>query len=551
MSHPPQNYGGGEKVLPLKIKKFNIKEMQLNSKVAIIGKPGCFAAGTKVLKYDGSIKNIEHIMPGELLMGDDGTTRNVLELHRGTERMFRISPQPPPLPLPHSGMSEQIVVNETHELVLWNSATEQIVEMTVAAYMTLTQQEQECLHWFWRPVREFHRFVVPIDETRAWRFGREAAAGTLRSIPEVIRYGAYRIRQNFIRGVLAFHPSYMSSHASGCVKCAPEILSDVLFVARSIGYRAQSVSADELSIDFKVHLPNDAVGAFARFLCTEVGEGDYYGFVLDGNHRFLLADFSVVRNTGKSTLMKDLLYQHREKFPIGLVLSETNKESGDFDGLVPPLFTYDYYNQQAMDNLVIRQKRMVRKNGEGDPRNFAFVVVDDCMDDTSWVNHVTTKGIFKNGRHWDLFFILSMQYCLGIPPSLRTCLDYIFILREPNLRNRKQLWLNYASTFPFFEMFCDALDDLTQNYHCMVIKNRVLSNKIEDVCFWYKAQEHPKFRVGKDSWWAWAEQNYNSRYEEDEERAALESRRDGGRENDLMYGRKRKNGVKLRVRMEN
>ena len=175
------------------------------------------------------------------------------------------------------------------------------------------------------------------------------------------------------------------------------------------------------------------------------------------------------------------------------------------------------------------------------------------MDDTSWVNHVTTKGIFKNGRHWDLFFVLSMQYCLGIPPSLRTCLDYIFILREPNLRNRKQLWLNYASTFPFFEMFCDALDDLTQNYHCMVIKNRVLSNKIEDVCFWYKAKEHPSFRVGKDSWWRWAEANYNARYEEDAERAALEAKMGGATKdtNDLMYGRKRRGGgVKLRVRME-
>lgn len=538
MSHPT-----GPSVLPLKIKKFNIREMQLNSKVAIIGKPGCFAAGTKVLKYDGNVKNIEEIMPFEALMGDDGTMRTVLELRRGTEMMYRITPQSM---LDAAAIDEPIVVNETHILVLQHCKTGEIIEMTVADYLKLGQDVASMLYWMWNSVEEFHRFVIPIDETRAWRLGREASTGKLDCVPEVIRYGSQRIRQNFLRGVLAFNPSYMSSQPTGIIDCGLEsVRDDVIFVARSLGYRCVGKNTTECCIKFA----RKATHA-APFACEPVGEGTYYGFVLDGNHRFLLGDFSVVRNTGKSTLMKDLLFQHKDHFPIGVVLSETNKESGDFDGLVPPLFMHDTYNQQAMDNLVLRQKQMVRKNGEGNPKNRAFVVVDDCMDDTSWVNHVTTKGIFKNGRHWDLFFILSMQYCLGIPPSLRTCLDYIFLLREPNLRNRKQLWLNYASIFPYFEMFCDALDDLTQNYHCMVIKNRVLSNKIEDVCFWYLAKQHPKFRVGKDSWWQWAERNYNARYEEDEERQAMQAQKDGP--GAAEFGRKRpRGGVKLRVRMEN
>jgi hypothetical protein len=519
--------------------------MQLNSKVAIIGKPGCFAAGTKVLKYDGSAKNIEDIMPFETLMGDDGTMRTVLELRQGTERMYRITPS--------SGLKgddNSVVVNETHILVLQNMLTNEIVELTVADYLKLDRKKTENLHWMWNSVDQFHRFVIPIDETRAWRLGREVVTGKLASVPEIIRYGSIRIRQNFLRGILAFNPEYMSSKPMGIIDCGPNmsVCDDVMFVARSLGYRCVAFGRGSFCIRFhdrkRVHT--------APFVCEYVGEGIYYGFVLDGNHRFLLEDFSVVRNTGKSTLMKDLLFQHKDHFPIGVVLSETNKESGDFDGLVPPLFMHDTYNQKAMDNLVLRQKQMVRKNGEGNPKNRAFVVVDDCMDDTSWVNHVTTKGIFKNGRHWDLFFVLSMQYCLGIPPSLRTCLDYIFLLREPNLRNRKQLWLNYASIFPYFEMFCDALDDLTQNYHCMVIKNRVLSNKIEDVVYWYLAKQHPKFRVGKDSWWRWAESHYNERYEEDEERQALQAQQNGVVPGVQDLGRKRpKGGVKLRVRMEN
>ena len=139
------------------------------------------------------------------------------------------------------------------------------------------------------------------------------------------------------------------------------------------------------------------------------------------------------------------------------------------------------YTHDAMAKMLIRQKKMVRKNGENHKDNYCFVVLDDCMDDTSWIHTKTIKSVFKNGRHYDMFFLLAMQYCLGIPPALRTCIDYVFILREPNLKNRKKLWENYGSIFPTFQMFCDVMDNLTENYHCMVIKNRVVSNQIEDV----------------------------------------------------------------------
>jgi len=532
------NRNGDPHTAKLTIKRFNIKEMQLNSKVAIIGKPGCFAKDTPVLMVSGAIRPVQDILPGNLLMGDDGTCRTVLELRRGFEPMYRITP---------IKGGDPVTVNETHLLVLFNTHTDEIVEMTVADYLAMPNAERGLLEWFWRGVKKFQRTSVPIDLTRAWRLGREASTGLIDSVPSVVRLGSHSARDNFMRGLLAFHPSYMGAGRDGDIEVGKDLLPDVLFIARSVGYRCKALSKGKLRIVFERPEETETT---SPFICEPVGDDEYFGFVLDGNHRFLLGDFSVVRNTGKSTLMKDLLYQHRDRFPIGLVLSETNKESGDFQGLVPPLFTYDYYNQQAMDNLVLRQRRMVRENGEGNPKNFAFVIVDDCMDDTSWVNHKTTKGIFKNGRHWDLFFLLSMQYCLGIPPTLRTCLDYIFILREPMQRNRRNLWINYASIFPTFDMFCDALDDLTQDYHCMVIKNRVLSNQIDDVVFWYKAQRHPKgFRVGTRSWWNWAEKHYNTRYEEEEEEQRLAAQR-GGNDSLVYRTSRRRGGIKLRVRME-
>lgn len=52
---------------------------------------GCHLKGTKVLMNDSSIKNVEDIKVGDLLMGDDGTPRKVLELHSGIDDMYKIT----------------------------------------------------------------------------------------------------------------------------------------------------------------------------------------------------------------------------------------------------------------------------------------------------------------------------------------------------------------------------------------------------------------------------------------------------------------------------
>ena len=96
------------------VKEFNMNDMlprtveDKGTKIVVIGKPGCFAPGTKVLMYDGSIKNVEDVKIGDVLMGDDNTERNVLELYHDFEEMFDI--------IPNKG--ETYTVNRKHDLVL-------------------------------------------------------------------------------------------------------------------------------------------------------------------------------------------------------------------------------------------------------------------------------------------------------------------------------------------------------------------------------------------------------------------------------------------------
>lgn len=48
----------------------------------------CLGLGTKIVMFDGTLKNVEDIAVGDQLMGDDSTPRNVLSLARGQEKMF-------------------------------------------------------------------------------------------------------------------------------------------------------------------------------------------------------------------------------------------------------------------------------------------------------------------------------------------------------------------------------------------------------------------------------------------------------------------------------
>ena len=134
-----------------------------------------------------------------------------------------------------------------------------------------------------------------------------------------------------------------------------------------------------------------------------------------------------------------------------------------------------------------------------DPR--AFVILDDCLYDNTWARDKMMRLLFMNGRHWKVMLVITMQYPLGIPPNLRTNIDYVFILRENYIANRKRIYENYAGMFPTFESFAQVMDQCTENFECLVIHNNSKSNKLHDQVFWYKADSHGDFRLGSKEFW--------------------------------------------------
>lgn len=229
------------------------------------------------------------------------------------------------------------------------------------------------------------------------------------------------------------------------------------------------------------------------------------------------------RNTGKSFLIKDLLYYKRD-IPVGTVISASESANCFYGDLMPNLFIHDDFKIEIVDSLVKRQQLVVKKLREEEKRQgkssidpWAFLILDDLMYDTSWIKEKTIRMLFMNGRHFKLLYMISLQYALGLPPALRSNVDYVFILRENIVSNRKRLYEQYAGMFPSFEVFSQVMDQCTENFECLVIDNTTKSNKIEDMVYWYKADNHPPFKIGAPAFWQYHNQHFSGSNNDEEE----------------------------------
>ena len=94
----------------------------IGTAIAIHGPPGtgkCMIKDTPILMYNGSIKMVQDVKIGDLLMGDDSTPRKVLSLGRGKDELYDIVPT----------KGEKYGVNSEHILCLKSSGINKIKKM--------------------------------------------------------------------------------------------------------------------------------------------------------------------------------------------------------------------------------------------------------------------------------------------------------------------------------------------------------------------------------------------------------------------------------------
>ena len=212
------------------------------------------------------------------------------------------------------------------------------------------------------------------------------------------------------------------------------------------------------------------------------------------------------RNTGKSYCMKDILSFNRD-IPVGVVVCPTEKANGYFEKFIPKMLIYDELEEKIISKYLNRQinitnskKKEMAKHGAStiDPRS--FLILDDCMYNKSIMSDKNIRCIFMNGRHYKIFLLITMQHGLGLPPDLRSNIDYVFIFRNNIVKEREKIYNHYAGMFPTFDVFNQVMNQCTENYECLVIDNKVQSNNINDIVFWYKANDSNFKMCSRDLW---------------------------------------------------
>lgn len=222
------------------------------------------------------------------------------------------------------------------------------------------------------------------------------------------------------------------------------------------------------------------------------------------------------RGSGKSYACRTLLKHFRE-IPGGVIIAKTDKMNCFYGKFFPDLYIHYEYKTELIEKILFRQQQMIEKCKQKykkgkfcDPR--AFILMDDCLSDKgSWAKDQPILELLFNGRHYQIMYILTMQYPLGISPELRGNFDYIFLLGEDFVSNQKRLYDHYAGMFPDFKSFQQIFREITSDYGAMVIVNKGSKHNFLDKVFWYKAplNDTTKKAICSEQFNMMHEKNYN------------------------------------------
>jgi len=345
----------------------------------------CLGKGTKVLMFDGSLKNVEDVKIGDKLMGDDSTPRKVLSLARGQEEMYWVRQ--------NKGIDYR--VNKSHILSLKRSRNEgrhkhgDVLNIEVSEYIEksdkfksnykgykvavefdektleiepyflglwlgdgrssdvrIATEDDEVVSYLqdyaFRLDKKLHRYAVDgkctmfgitnIQKEDSLKDLSHSLQGKLRTlgvidnkhIPHAYLTANRKQRLELLAGLVDSDGYYDDKyHVIEIIQKRKEIAEQVKFLADSLGFRTSFVKkkatiksigyeSDVYRVRIVGHLdtiPTLIHRKQARALVSKREHmhtgiqvefdkvDDYYGFVLDGNHLFLLEDMTVTHNT--------------------------------------------------------------------------------------------------------------------------------------------------------------------------------------------------------------------------------------------------------------
>jgi superfamily II DNA or RNA helicase len=247
----------------------------------------CLAKDTPVLMFDGTIRKVQNIVTGDVIMGDDSTPRRVQSTCCGHETLYKVIPD----------VGTPYVVNESHILSLKTSDSHTVIDIALLDYLGLPDDLKSKLHGYRMPV-DFQPIAI---RDNPYGVGRNLVINDEYFIPHEYKCNSRSVRLQVLAGIIdaVIRPHSMTfSHDS--------LANDVVFLVNSLGFTAVRrnnevvISGKDMDAVPVLHTRNAFPtfdGSVSPIRVEELEDGVYYGFEIDGNRRFMLGDFTVTHNT--------------------------------------------------------------------------------------------------------------------------------------------------------------------------------------------------------------------------------------------------------------
>lgn len=271
----------------------------------------CFARDTEMLMFDGSKKKVQDVAVGDLLMGDDSVPRRVLTLGGGYDDLYKIT---------HVKTGDFYTVNGDHILCLKAAhgskmrpaelvGSDDTLEMTVSDY--LKSHHRDSLRGYTVGV-DYPHVDTAIDPYLLGTWFRGGTALHSRRSPIDGKYipkehlvNSRECRLQLLRGVLegisvGITVTTDQNATYEFVVADKGWMDEMKELCTSLGFdvATESVSQSDGTMNYRMTIKGTGDDVPTSPIEVEhVGKGDYYGFTVDGNERFVLGNYIVTHNT--------------------------------------------------------------------------------------------------------------------------------------------------------------------------------------------------------------------------------------------------------------
>ncbi|MCD8190697.1 MAG: DNA methylase N-4 [Clostridiales bacterium] len=137
-----------------------------------------------------------------------------------------------------------------------------------------------------------------------------------------------------------------------------------------------------------------------------IGKGEYYGFLIDGNHLYMLADFTVTHNTAQELEYCRQVLRHEGGkalivLPLG-VRQEFARDARDLLQMEPPRYiTTQADADAAADGTILMTNYERVRDGDIDPKTFSCTVLDEasCLRSYGSKTFQTFMQLFRGVKY--------------------------------------------------------------------------------------------------------------------------------------------------------